>query len=131
MLVSNHYSQSCWVLKYFFSLNLFLKERMVCCSFKWSSMIDWFICLRTYLIERTVMKAVCLDKRSWMHIGHHTKGLAFLSYLNQSWNVLTDFSKNSKYDISWHPVRGSPPDTCRQTNSQMWWNLSIFTHKLA
>lgn len=86
-----------------------------------------------HISERTqsvsIMKA-SLYERSWMCIGCHTQGLVFLSYLNQIWNVLTNFIKNSKY-TSWNPVCGSPPGTCRQTNSLMWQSLPCCTHKHA
>jgi hypothetical protein len=51
-----------------------------------------------------------------MHVGLHSKFLLFLSNLNQNWNVLTNFSSNPQYQISWKSVQWFWVVTCRQTD---------------
>jgi hypothetical protein len=63
-------------------------------------MLNCFFGLSAYLTENTIsVMKTNRGKGSWMYVGLNVKLLLFLSTFNQNWNVLTNFSKNPKYEV--------------------------------
>jgi hypothetical protein len=48
-----------------------------------------------------------LGMHSKMPVGLHVKYLLLLSHFSWNWNVLTNFSRTSQYQISWNPLSNS------------------------